>query len=81
MLTLHKRRNPRRPVGAPGIIYAGRQALPCVIADICEGGARLRVGVDVDVAPLFDLFMTAAEPMQTCRKVWRSGDLVGVAFV
>lgn len=81
MLTFHKRRHPRRAVGAKGCIYAGKDVLPCLIVDVSGQGARLQLRVPADPLPSrFSLLVSAAEPMLDCEQVWRIGDTVGVRF-
>jgi hypothetical protein len=81
MTSRHNRRHPRHLLGAAACIYSGATVVPCVIADVSEAGARVRVPESVVLAARFDLFTSPAQPMQGCQQVWRNGDLLGVRFV
>lgn len=81
MLTFHKRRHPRRALGAKACIYAGKDAFGCVIVDMSQEGARLQLGAPATIPARFSLLVSAAEPMLECERVWQHGDTVGVKFV
>ena len=54
----------------------------CVIRDISDAGARLRVShAAVPVGSLFDLDIPSRGQRRRCYLVWRDRDMLGVEFV
>lgn len=59
----------------------GRRSL-CLIQDISETGARLRLHDDVALPERFLLRLAENRPQsRLCRLVWREGPALGVAFI
>ncbi|MGL4285885.1 MAG: PilZ domain-containing protein [Phreatobacter sp.] len=62
-------------------IEDGRRSL-CLIQDISETGARLRLDDDVALPERFLLRLAENRPQsRLCRLVWREGPVIGVAFI
>ncbi|MBN8937947.1 MAG: PilZ domain-containing protein [Rhizobiales bacterium] len=58
------------------------QRSPCLIQDISETGARLRLDDDVALPERFLLRLAENRPQsRLCRLVWRDGPALGVAFI
>ena len=54
----------------------------CVIRDISDAGAKLRVShAAVPVGSLFDLDIPSRGERRRCQLVWRNRDMLGVKFV
>jgi len=81
--TIHPRRFARvRPAGqvskAGKIIVAQRDPMiDCTILDYSAGGACLDVGL-IDLPQRFELLWGVTK--KKCRKVWKAGRRIGVAF-
>jgi hypothetical protein len=58
--------------------FATRQ---CIVVDISEGGARLRVDDPQFVKPRFHLKFERTSPGRACKVSWTKGDLIGIEFV
>ena len=79
-----KRRFLRAPTYLEAIIRPLVMDAPvhCLIREISEGGARLRVSnAAVPVGSLFDLEIPSRGERRRCYLVWRQMDTLGVEFV
>lgn len=81
MHSFHKRRHPRRAVGSKGCVYAGKDAIPCVIVDMSHQGARLQLAVNHALPPRFSLLVSAAEPLLECELVWQTEATAGLRII
>ena len=54
--------------------------ISCNITDLSESGARLEVGVPIDVPACFELLMVDGSALPS-EVVWRKGNRIGVRFV
>ncbi len=78
---IDKRKFTRRPVVHRAVIRTGDSRLiECVVQDISEGGAKLRI--TAEVPDTFVLFLSwAGSVSRKCEVRWRSDGAVGVSFV
>lgn len=53
---------------------------PCIIRNMSENGAELKVGIDQEVPEEFLLYVRHDGMAYRCKKVWRDGTRVGVAI-
>ncbi len=74
-----RRRSVRFHAAKPATILAGQDSLPCLMRDLSEGGARLRLEDPGQVPEDFMLQIGHAKP-RACRIVWRAQHQLGVAF-
>jgi hypothetical protein len=79
----NRRRHPRHEVQVDGklILANGSRTLDCVILDISEGGARVSVGVLMDLPKNVYLWQPAADAVFECEVRWREAKYVGLRFV
>lgn len=78
------RRHKRKTFDAVACITASDGSAPirCEIADISDGGARLRVARPETVPNLFVLWLsTNGSVRRKCRAQWRSRDELGAKFL
>ena len=55
--------------------------LPCVIEDISESGARIKLDYEGDFPPEFFPLLTAnGATRRRCRLAWRDGAIAGIEF-
>lgn len=82
MIGDERRKYRRRPVRYPAWISLGTEIYSdCVLADISEGGARIKVKEDVGVPDHFVLlFNPQGTPNRPCRVVWRREGQLGLKF-
>lgn len=78
-----KRRSQRRPLRYPARIVSvdGRETITCVLTDVSQTGARVRI--EDDGALPDDFILRLAEgnsPRRVCRLVWRAKSQAGVRF-
>ena len=66
-------------IGAKILLKGGASVLDCVVKDLSDGGARLRVDGAVAVPEEFDLKLSDSRSFH-CRVVWRRLEAVGVSF-
>lgn len=80
-----KRRGLRRPVGYLATIVRpedGSHLADCMVLDLSEGGARLRVKAEIELPKRFILMLArVAKVLRRCETVWRRGPEMGVQFV
>ena len=58
-----------------------QSAIPCVLLDLSEGGARLNLSSVQDLNDEFRLTVETENIDRRCVIVWRSGDEIGVRFI
>jgi len=78
------RKVPRRRVlqGAWIFLGGGATSIPCVIVDLSDAGARLKVDPEHKLPEQFILVMSRDGLLnRRCRTVWRQEDQLGVNFV
>lgn len=76
-----RRDDPRIPHIEAALIVDTSGPIPCVILNLSERGAALKLPeADRDCPSLFSLELLDG-PMQRCEMRWRKGDRVGVAFI
>jgi len=78
------RKKPRRQFQYTARILADAAAppRPCAISDISDSGARIVLNSEADLPEQFVLLLTKeGRARRKCRVVWRSGTMVGVAFM
>jgi hypothetical protein len=80
---LDKRKEPRHIINRPAK-FRVKEDIPaqnCVIIDISNGGARLRISAQ-DVPEHFILVLSESGVVcRHCRVAWRSGDELGAEFM
>jgi len=77
------RKKPRRAFHYNAQIFIDRETplLPCLLADVSETGARLKLEEDVLLPEQFVLLLTVkVGPRRHCRVAWRTGTTMGVQF-
>ena len=57
-----------------------RAAIDCVVHDVSERGARLRVATPVGIPGEFDLAFDHDGTVRPCHVVWRKEKQIGIAF-
>ncbi len=68
-------------IGAALIVGSNIKPIPCIIVDISESGAALRLtACDVDCPTLFTLDTLDTGHQWRCELRWRRGDKLGVEF-
>lgn len=77
-----KRQAPRKRVlkGATIAFNNRSSTLSCMVRDISETGARLRVSKDLAVPARFDLLIEVDGLEAPCTVAWRRGEEIGVTF-
>lgn len=71
----------RRQLKAAKIVYRnGNCVLDCAITDISEGGARIDLGIVVDLPDRFFLHFADGSRKREAEVVWRKGTALGVRF-
>ena len=78
-----KRNSPRRRALKAGIVSLnnGNITLPCVVRDISETGAKLKVDTGRHPPDQFQLQIELDGLLAECTVVWRDGQQLGVEFV
>jgi len=79
----NRRSHPRHEVRIPGklILADGARTLDCLILDVSESGARVSVGVEMDLPEKVYLWQSAADTVFDCEVRWREAKYVGLRFV
>lgn len=79
----NRRAHTRHPVHIDGklILANGARTLDCVILDISEGGARVSVGVQMDLPQKVYLWHPSIDTVFDCEVCWREIKFVGLRFV
>jgi hypothetical protein len=76
-----RQNNVRHPVlkGAQ-IVFKGREAvIDCVVRNLSDRGACLKVESPFGIPDSFDLVLDTA-PVRSCRVTWRKATQIGVEF-
>lgn len=60
--------------------YDGAIKLECVVKDLSETGARIRVSESVSIPESFRLYLPKTDRWFDAQLKWRRTDLIGVAF-
>ena len=55
--------------------------MPCIVLDLSEGGANLRVSLGALIPARFELAIPSRRERSRCRLVWRTLDTLGVEFL
>lgn len=63
------------------ILAEGLLPLDCMLVDISDGGAGLRISDDPSLPPTFELFIEADDIIVLCRVAYRTAGKVGVEFL
>lgn len=58
----------------------GMSTLDCLIRDLSEGGAKLKMSDSVALPDRFDLYIVKKDETRRAKLQWRAGDEIGVAF-
>lgn len=77
-----ERRQPpaRRRMLKSGKILLGTHPVPCVVRNMSEKGACLKVQTTIGIPEVFD-FLFEGEPARTCKTMWRDDTQIGVMFI
>ncbi len=78
------RKKPRRPFNYTARIVAAedKPLVPCLIADISEGGARRCLARDEELPQIFTLLLTPkGDTRRFCQVTRRDGTILGVRFI
>ena len=80
---IERRASPRRKTRFKATIVYGaqRSAASCVVRDLSETGARLKVDIPDEFPTQFHLIWVAAREVLHVEAVWRSRDEMGVKFL
>jgi hypothetical protein len=77
----HRRTARRRVLKGARITLKGHvTAIDCVVRNLSDGGACLKVASPIGIPDTFDLVVDAAS-VRHCRVVWRKATQIGVTFV
>lgn len=79
----NQRRKPRRTFRYKARILIDKKGtqIPCVLSDISETGARVKLESEAELPEQFVLLFTpSGSSRRLCRVAWRNGMAVGVAF-
>ncbi|WP_281180583.1 PilZ domain-containing protein [Devosia elaeis] len=58
----------------------GRSTIDCVLRNLSDTGARLKVTSPLGVPDRFELVLLTDKRTLACRVVWRSAEEIGVVF-
>jgi len=80
-----QRKEARRNVTLQGAMlpYDSSSVIICMIRDLTEAGARLKMAVRSDVPDTFDLLIHTEDGTvrrKRCTVAWKDGNQVGVSF-
>lgn len=77
-----KRRAPRQRVikGAHISFKERGAAIDCVVRNLSDSGACLKVESPVGIPETFDLVIETDQSVRPCRVVWRKDTQIGVEF-
>jgi hypothetical protein len=82
-MSADKRRVPRKFLKYPARIEAGDGTVlrECLLADISQSGARIKIKPGDSLPNRFTLLLgSPSGARRQCRVVWRRGDEIGVEF-
>lgn len=76
-------RSPRTRVfkGAYAAFNQEHSAIPCIVRDISESGAKIQFDLGWIVPSRFTIFIELDGVKVDCEKVWHRGNLYGVKFI
>jgi hypothetical protein len=82
LLADERRKHERKAVRYPAwIAVTPDQRTDCILADISEGGARIKIDENVQIPEYFVLlFNPKGQPSRPCRVVWRKESYLGLKF-
>ncbi|WP_026379564.1 PilZ domain-containing protein [Afifella pfennigii] len=66
--------------GAKIVLNSRHSTIDCLVRDLSEDGAKLKVEDPLNVPESFELLMGADESLRRARVIWREGQFVGVKF-
>jgi PilZ domain len=78
------RKSTRRPVRHGSWIFVGANTplIPCVLLDVSDSGARLKVDPATELPADFILVLSRDKRLnRRCRMIWRDEGMVGATFV
>ncbi len=80
---LENRKSARRLTFRTGRITApeGPDQIACAILDISSSGACILVPNDAEISEVFELAIDREDAVRRCRRVWRRGARIGIAFL
>jgi PilZ domain len=76
----HRRVKRTQMQKAGKIITAAAPAIDCVVCDLTNSGAGLRISPGVSVPDCFDLIFDSRLFSRTCQVRWKHKDRLGVEF-
>jgi hypothetical protein len=54
----------------------------CILSDVSEGGAKLKLSHSISVPPKFSLRLTRdGPPARLCQLIWQEGLDIGIKFI
>lgn len=82
-ILLERRASPRRKTRFKATIVYGaeRSTANCIVRDLSETGARLKLDLASELPTRFHLIWVAARAVVHVEAVWRSQDEMGVTFL
>ena len=66
--------------GAQIIFKDHGAAIDCIVRNLSDHGACLKVESPVGIPEIFDLVLEADQSVRPCRVVWRKATQIGVEF-
>jgi hypothetical protein len=76
-----RKRSRRRVLKGAQITFAHRTAaIDCVVRDLSDGGACLKVFSPIGIPDTFELRLDSAS-VRCCRVIWRKASQIGVEFI
>ena len=63
------------------ILNKGPSTMSCVVRDISEDGARLQAPFNPDLPETFELLISHDDTILKARRVWFSGNQMGIRFL
>ena len=80
LLLMERRQSGRAPANLSGTIRMQDRAMRCTIVDLSASGAGLKTDSAGEHPSAFLLEIDGRDEIWQCRKVWSSGDRLGVSF-
>jgi hypothetical protein len=78
---VERRKSPRfRVLKSARILIGTTIAIECVVRNLTNVGARIRLPNAVDLPPAIDILFDEGRTFRTCRIVWQNGNEIGVEF-
>ncbi|WP_350333049.1 PilZ domain-containing protein [Coralliovum pocilloporae] len=72
----------RRVLKAAKIVYSNSAfVVDCVMRDVSDQGAKLKVDESVEIPSHFQLYLKADKIVYDCQRKWRKGSELGVEFI